>query len=338
MHRPLDELDLELVHALQISPRMPWAVAGEILGVAPSTVAARWARLVAEGAAWLTAYPTPAVSGQVAAFVELAIDPQQRDIVVRRLVADPRVLSVEVLARRLNVVCTVFAPSLAALRRLTTEELPSWNGVQEVVESVVVRGFRDASQWRVGALDSQQSAAATAHARSEGGGAGAAPGRALADSPDLVAALMRDPRASVADLARSCGGTPATVRRHMIRLLGSGALTMRCDVDHAAAGWPVSATWFASVPAEALEQIGRALASSPAVRLCQSVSGRSNLMLSVFSRSLSGLADWEAAACASLPGLSLGESVLHVRFHKRMGRVLDADGRATSEVVLPALP
>ncbi|MGA7205706.1 MAG: AsnC family protein, partial [Specibacter sp.] len=52
----LSEEDLALIHALQIAPRAGWVDLGAVLGVHPSNAAARWERLVASGAAWITAH------------------------------------------------------------------------------------------------------------------------------------------------------------------------------------------------------------------------------------------------------------------------------------------
>ncbi|GAA3353999.1 hypothetical protein GCM10017744_009850 [Streptomyces antimycoticus] len=53
----LDELDRGLVHALQIHPRAPWTLVGDVLAVNPVTAARRWRRLQEAGLAWVTAYP-----------------------------------------------------------------------------------------------------------------------------------------------------------------------------------------------------------------------------------------------------------------------------------------
>ena len=52
----LDELDYSLVNALQIAPRAPWSLIGEVLGISPVTAARRWERLTGEGHAWMTGY------------------------------------------------------------------------------------------------------------------------------------------------------------------------------------------------------------------------------------------------------------------------------------------
>ncbi|MEU0740840.1 AsnC family protein [Streptomyces sp. NPDC006134] len=47
----MSETDLQLLHAPQISPRVPWNVLGDVLGISPTTAARRWARLSADGRA-----------------------------------------------------------------------------------------------------------------------------------------------------------------------------------------------------------------------------------------------------------------------------------------------
>jgi hypothetical protein len=47
----LEELDLALLHSLQIAPRVPWAEAGRILGASAAALAARWGRLTGHGLA-----------------------------------------------------------------------------------------------------------------------------------------------------------------------------------------------------------------------------------------------------------------------------------------------
>ena len=52
----ISEEDLQLINALQIAPRISWSDAAGILGVHATTLAARWERLKASGAAWSTAH------------------------------------------------------------------------------------------------------------------------------------------------------------------------------------------------------------------------------------------------------------------------------------------
>src|SRR4051812_21841296 len=109
----LGEADLALVHALQIAPRAPWALVGRALGVNPVTAARRWARLVDDGLAWVTAYPGPLWAGQrCVAFVEVDCEPSRRLEVVGALVRDPRVVSLEHVSAGCDLFLTAMVPSL----------------------------------------------------------------------------------------------------------------------------------------------------------------------------------------------------------------------------------
>src|SRR5690606_4785018 len=53
----LPEVDLAIVHALQVAPRASWQRIGAVIGLDPATAARRWARLEEQRVAWLTIWP-----------------------------------------------------------------------------------------------------------------------------------------------------------------------------------------------------------------------------------------------------------------------------------------
>lgn len=59
-------------------------------------------------------------------------------------------------------------------------------------------------------------------------------------------------------------------------------------------------------------------------------------MASVFSRSFSGVADFEQVLGEQLPWASVVESLVVARSFKRMGRYVDESGRALPDVVPPS--
>ncbi len=74
------------------------------------------------------------------------------------------------------------------------------------LSTLVEVGCRPASRWRLEALDRRQQAQAQRHLTEHGGGdAHAGPPSAPTDPRELMAALSRDGRASVAELARATG-------------------------------------------------------------------------------------------------------------------------------------
>ena len=195
MHETADELDLQLVHLLQIAPRISWLAAGDILGLSASAVGARWARLTKEGLAWLAVYPRAVV--QVTAFVDVNCEQKHRQDLIHALCRDPLVMSVDEIGSGRDLVLTIMTTSLTGLRRFLLDELGHREGIIRTNARLVTAMHAEGADWRLDALDGEQQRKA------------AAAGNPVADSIAsidfeapwvLVDALTRDPRASVASI------------------------------------------------------------------------------------------------------------------------------------------
>lgn len=332
MHRPwFDEQDLRLLHGLQISPRVSWADAARALGSTPATAAARWERLRAEGLAWVVAHPSGRVGSTTAAFIEVDCRPGRRDDVIRSLREDARVVTIEQAARGRDLLLTVMTPDLRSLTRFALDDLPRVDGVQRQQTFLATAIHRQASDWRLGALDRDQQAAFEA-TRSP---APSTPVSLPREAWPLIRALGRDGRANAADLARATGRNHATVRRQLARLLATGALALRCEVAQDESLWPLHCTWLARVPEPEKERTLTALATLPELRLCVSTTGETNLQIAVWAKSQSDLLRLERLLGERLPWLTIKESVINLRTAKRMGWFIDDRGRATGEVMVP---
>jgi len=94
----------------------------------------------------------------------------------------------------------------------------------------------------------------------------------------------------------------------------------------------VIATFWAQVPAHELETTARVLVNLPEIRLCAAVTGTDNLVATVWLRSLGDSHRLETALAERCPALRLTERAVVLRQSKRMGRLLDDDGRSTGVV------
>lgn len=328
---PLDEQDLRLIHALQIHPRITWAEAAAVLGTTPATLSARWERLRADGAAWISAYPNPSRAGVLVAFVEVDCLPDARDHVVRALCADTRAVTIEESARGRDLLLTVIVPDLAALTAFVHDDLPRIEGTQRFRTFLATEVHWHGDSWQLDALGTaERTALHTAARRGRVENAELAP-----EHGPIVTELIRDGRATAADIARATDRSPATVRRQLARLLSGDALSFRCEVAQVQSRWPYSCTLLARVPAPEHERTVRALRTLPELRLCVSTTGETNLMLSVWLRGLRDLLRIERLLGERLPWLNLVETAVTLRSAKRMGRLLRPDGRTTGEVVAP---
>lgn len=345
----LDDVDRLLVHVLQERPRISWTSAGQVLGLSPTAVAARWRRLEGAGIAWIAVHPNVVAPDYLTAVVELGCLPADRAALADRLVHDGRIVTIDESSRGSDLLLTVIVPDLPTLSRFVLDDLTPMTGITSVRSSVVVGVFGTGHDWRVDALDEHQ--LARLH---ELGGDGAAPATELAvgspppvpdgqtarlpdDSWAIAQQLVRDGRMSVADLARAVDRNPATVRRHLASLLTSRRLSFRCDLQHSAVGLPVTATFFARIPpAEIPEALAR-LRRLPRLRMGLQVTGEATVIFSVLTQTVHDVARIQEVLGRMLPRAEVVESMVLLRSRKRMGWVLDEAGRRTGELVAPAV-
>lgn len=328
--RGFHEEDLALLHSLQIAPRATWTDLARVLDAKPTALAARWQRLRSSGLAWVVSYPDARGEDLVTSLVEIDVVPGHRAEVVRLLRRDPRAISVEESARGRDLLLTVLTPDLPSLTRFVLDDLAGIAGIERQRTHLATTVHSDGTNWRLDALDRDQQGVCEQLAAATGPRPGVTPPR---DAEALIDALARNGRASAADLARQIGRPEATVRRQLSRLVGSGALRFRCEVAQLASQWPISCTWVARVPAAERERTVTALGTLPELRLCISTTGDTNLMFTVWVRSLQHLMRLEKLLGERLPWLGIVDNAITLRTSKRIGWLLDDHGLATGEVV-----
>lgn len=327
----LSELDLSLIHALQLRPRATWAELAPILGASGPRLARRWAALTARGDAWVTAYPTPVTdTGPLVSMTELSCRFGELDALVEQLVHDRRVSSIEQMARGEHLLLTNQTSTLDEMSQLLLEDLPALQGVESTRTHVAADVHYEGSRWRLDALEPAQVSAIIGLE---------APGPVTAKEavpPDLARGLVEelraDARASAVDLAERVGRPTTTVRRHLGSLLRSRALTLRCDVAQTATRWPVTVTWWCRAPVKDHRRVVELISTRPELRLCLSLTGPANLLVSMWVASLSHLLRVQSWMEANVSSLEILENALILRTHKRMGWELDARGRALRHV------
>ncbi|WP_346010662.1 Lrp/AsnC family transcriptional regulator [Streptomyces sp. SID5910] len=324
----LSETDLALVEALQLDPRAPWSRIGAVIGIDATTAARRWRRLTGSGVAWMTAYPAQHTS--VIGYVDLACDAGAVEPLTTLLQSWGPVFSLERTTGEHQLFLSVAARDLPSLDDFAVRRLGGLAGVRSVRLSVCTAVHREGSGWLVHTLNARQ--------RSDLGGGGTGPGRpSRRTGPHesdhrLLLALGVDARRGHAELARVCDLTETTVRRRLRRMIAGGEVYFRCDLTQRLAGWPVIATFRLTVPGPGTEATAKALAGLPETRLCSSVTGSDNLLLSVWLRSPGDCEALEERILRRHPGIRVGERNITLRTVKRMGRLLDGDGRARDHV------
>ncbi|MEV4900190.1 AsnC family transcriptional regulator [Citricoccus sp. NPDC055426] len=332
--RLLSEEDLQLVHALQLGPRLPWSVLGEVLGVHATSLAARWRHLNQEGLSWTTAHPVGHPDQMALSFHDVQCLPGQRREVAEAISAIPDVFTIEECHRDRDLMLTVIAPSPAALTASVYPQLDRIPGLVRYETAFCTRLHGSGGDWHLDALSPEQQAALHA-------AAGPPPenfARYVAAPPSygpIVRALGRDARTTAAQIAEQTGLHPATARRRLQKVLANRSLSFRCEVSHRAAGYPVVCQWFARLPAADHDAAATALSSLGALRLCASTTGRTNFTFMMWLRSAADIMTVEQAASRKLSHLEIHESVIIANIPKRVGWRLDPEGVRTGEFVPP---
>ncbi len=328
----VDELDLRIVHALQISPRAPWSLVAAVTEVDRATVMRRWRRMEEAGAGWITCYPVETAEPTVA-FVEISCTHGQTLRVAARLALDPHAASVNASAGNRDLLLEVITRDQRDQSRYVLERLAVVDGISEVRTHQSAAYYRDASQWRLGLLDS---AAERRLAALDAGSAAtpqAAPGpRAFSDAQrELARELAVDPRASVADLATRLGVSRATAHRRLAGLLAGNPI-MRVELARPLTPWPVSAAFFLRCPADKIDLTAQALSKVREVRAVMVTLGPHNLFVAAWVRSVSQVYLLEAQLAARMPHVQITDRSFVTRPVKLMGQLLNEDGMRTGTV------
>ncbi len=333
MPRDFSEDDLALTHALQIHPRARWADLAPVLGSAPATLARRWAALRAVGLAWVTAYRSPVEPARtVTGLVELDCLPGRLDEVVVRLETEPGVITIEHAASGPDLMLTVAASTFADMSALVMDTLARTPGARSMRTHIAAQVHVEGSRWRLDALTAgQRDAVLAAAARDHS--PGPAVDTASPTFAPLVRVLAHDGRANAAEVAVLVGRPQATVRRQLGALLRSGSVAFRCDVAQMLTRWPVNVTWWCRIPGADVERVVRHVRSDARVRLCMSLTGPANFLVTAWTASLHDLMQMQAWLEGALPVGGIVDVTVVLRTRKRMGWLLHPDGRCTGDVV-----
>lgn len=324
----LSEDDLRLLHALQIAPRVSWLDAAEVLGTHPATLARRWERLHGSGRAWITAHLKGDPAVMILAFADVECEPGRREDAQTALAAIPEVVTIDVGTGNPDLALTVLAPSLADCTERVLPRVASAPGVLNVRSELCTRLHSGGHSWRLAALDREEAAAFTRLGAVEPL-SGPVPDAAFG----LLPMLARNGRASIADMARELGRSPATVHRQLAKVMGSDLLSFRCEVAQVPAGYPVACRWLVRAPAGQHAQVAAALSGLRNVRLAASTTGRTNFIIMMWLRTVADVLTAELTLQERLPEIELVQSTVMMRSAKRVGFMLGTDGAATGEVV-----
>ncbi|MEW1923811.1 Lrp/AsnC family transcriptional regulator [Streptomyces sp. NPDC088360] len=315
-----------MVAALQLNPRAGSGEIGRALGEHERTVARRIQRLVA----WRVIHPTalfdPARSGLGSA-VQLRLEVERGCVerAARTLAQCPDIRRVVAVSGRSDVLwCEVVVAGGGGLHTLMTDGIPDVTTVEKFHVGTTLRTFTTVAEWHAPVLTTAEERALRAGAV-----------RLISPLEDryeltttdhrVAAALIRNARISLTDMAGELGFSVATAGRRVNSLLARGILSLRTEIEPALLGLPVQAQICLKVSPAGLDSVGSALAACPQVRYCAAITGTHNLILEVAVAHEADLYRFFGEELGSIPHIADFSCELITHAYKRGSVIKDAE-------------
>jgi DNA-binding Lrp family transcriptional regulator len=327
----LEAADLQIIRALQIDPRVPFATMASVLGMSEPTVSRRYARMRRTGLLRVTGAVDPGALGQSQWTVRLRCRPGSGAAIAEALADRDDVSWVALSAAGAEVTCAVRSRSPQEREDLLGRKLPRAAAVLDVEASVMLRKFLGGRRRYWAAL----SGVLTPEQETKLGPAptpfpepAMVPGRP-ADLPEhderLLAALAADGRASLAELAAAAGLTPGRASRRLQALVSDRVVHIHVELAPAALDYRARANLWLQVHPGEIKAVGEALAGMPEVGFAAAMSGRTNLHAVAHCRDLDELFEFTSDRVGTLPGVQGTEvSPIHQQI-KQAGTLVTGD-------------
>ncbi|WP_327066600.1 Lrp/AsnC family transcriptional regulator [Kitasatospora sp. NBC_01302] len=327
----LDDLDRALIHALRIDGRAPFSRIAAVLDVSPQTVGRRYRQLRAEASLRVVGLADPERAGRAQWLVRLSASPHSAQDVAQALVRRPDTSWVKLTSGGTEITAIVNTTLSSASHTLLLRDIPRTASITAVSAHCLLHTYLGGpTGWQATgtALTAEQQLRL---APSEGGAAGPGPAAGpggLGDADHhLLAALQRDGRAGLAELAAATGWSPATIARRLAELRAGGTLFFDVEVDSTLFGAATQALLWLSVAPGRLHEVATALARHPELAYVAATTGPTNLVANALCSGPADLHAYLAHRLGALRGIHCLESSPVLRTLKAAGPVLPAPPR-----------
>ncbi|MFI0467528.1 Lrp/AsnC family transcriptional regulator [Saccharopolyspora sp. 5N102] len=298
----LDELDLNLVAALQEAPRAPINALAEALGSSPSTVGRRLQRLHSDRLLRVIGQlDWRLFSDTHPRHVWITTEAGQLQNVAHRVAELPEAQYVAMTTGRADVYCTVHPARREAVKDLLTRRIPGLAGVVATQSDLVLRAFGRADAWRVRQLDDDQRAVLAPHCIEQPEEPAA---QGFSEHERRAARLLHaDARLTSSELARDLGVSQSTAHRLIAGLLERQVVRPRVEVEPALLGFHLEVVLSLTTEPGSTDEVGRALGSHPSARYVSMVAGNATVIHQGVFRDEEHLADFLSGDLAQLRGI-----------------------------------
>ena len=318
----LDELDRQVVHALQIDGRAPFNHIAAVLGASDRTIARRYRRLRSVGALRVVGLPNGRRLGHVDWLVRMRCTPDAASAVANALARREDTSWVSLISGGTEITCITQTRGRSKDGELLLQKLPRTPRVTAVTAHCLLRAVAGTSGWpaRTAALNPQQidSLRAEPTPASQAGH-----DIELTDADQkLLTALAKDGRTSYPNLAAVTGWSETTVRRRLDQLRHDNILYFDVEVDTVLFGYTTEAMVWLTIAPSALTTVTQALSTHPEIGFAAATTGPANVVAFVVCRDTDALYEYLATRIGALDGVLQAETAPIVRRAKGAGTVL----------------
>ncbi|WP_051165730.1 Lrp/AsnC family transcriptional regulator [Amycolatopsis orientalis] len=318
----LDDIDLDLVAALQHAPRAPFDVLARVLDSSARTVGRRYGRMLDDGLLRVICEVDWSLLAEgPPAHVWLGTEPGRSRAVAEALVRRDDTTHVALASGRGEVYAVVHGMTRGATARALLDAIPAVPGIRSMRTESALRRLTSSAAWRLRRLTREQEEALAMHA----GVAAEESGGELGPLEREVAAVLRDDaRTSYSDVARALDISESRARRVATSMFGSGLLRPRVEIEPGKLGYQVEAVLGISCPPAATARLGAAIAAHPATRFLALTAAASTFVFDGVFRGEEDLAEFVSGGFPGSDEVTAVECTLQLEVLKRYWRATAA--------------
>jgi DNA-binding Lrp family transcriptional regulator len=318
----LDDLDRQLVHALQIDGRAPFNRVATVLGVSDQTVARRYRKLRSSGTMRVLGLPNARRFGYVEWLVHVQCTPDAAMSVAQSLARRDDTSWVSLTSGGTEIVFLACARSHTEQESLLLQKLPRTPRVVMVTAHHILHMFSGGpSGWhgKAHALAPNQiaqlSPLTTPSCRRD------SPLEMHKGDAALLAALAVDGRTSYSQLAKATESSESAVKRRMDELRKLNALFFDVEIDSSLLGYDTRFMLWLSVSPSNLVTVAQQLSGHPEIAFSAATTGPANLVAIAVCRDAGEFYEYLTGRIGSLKPVSHLETVPIIRVVKRAGKL-----------------
>ena len=294
--RPLDDLDRQIVIALQSDGRASWTSIAALCETSVPTVARRVQQLIADNLLKVAVLPSLGSTGPVETFfTRIGCRPGTQLDVAAQLVARPDVRWASLITGTYDIGIELVVNSGPTRYPRTMLELQQIDGVQRWYSDLLLHVYKVSHDWYKQLLDDRD----------------ALPPEVPLCSPDhldkvdwaILDQLRDDGRASFQTIAAALELNESTVRRRFERMIGDGCARVFTIVPSPVLGLEAETLLWVTVEPAKLNTVAAALSRHRSVRYLGATLDGNSLLCEVISESTRGLFEFTTATLAKMEGV-----------------------------------